>query len=221
MPKPASRTQLPEIEELRRKTQSIALLDLVLCREWEYRTYLFDSKWSDSEKMASINPDQGDTLFIVFAPAGCFIVGFFHETVMSQWARDDHSTWPGIFERVPEVFRPMIDEPAFDTAKSSTFCIWRQTEDLNWSTGPVDYPEGEEDPDGSESMLKIYKAGPEEYQEYVTGYFEKDLRLDLIQRVYAQKHLTREIIQQINPEADVDWVLSEAEQIGYPLTPSA
>jgi hypothetical protein len=216
MPAPVSRTQLPEIEELRRKAQSLALLDLILCQQWEYRIYLFDSKWSETAQMASISQDQGDALFLVFAPSGCFIVGFFHETIMSQWARDDHSTWPGIFEHVPDVFRPMVEEPAFDTARSSTFCVWRQTNDPTWSTGPVIYPENEDDPDGSEEMLKIYKTGPEAYQEYASEYFEKTIALPAIRHIYEQNPLNEEVIRQINPEADVDWVLQEAKQMGYP-----
>ncbi len=36
---------LPDIESLRRLSQSVAMLDAILSPEWVYRYYSFNSKW--------------------------------------------------------------------------------------------------------------------------------------------------------------------------------
>jgi hypothetical protein len=49
----ATPESLPQIETLRRLTKSIAMLDAIICPEWEYRYYSYNSQWGDGEEMAS------------------------------------------------------------------------------------------------------------------------------------------------------------------------
>ncbi|WP_308282422.1 hypothetical protein [Streptomyces lichenis] len=56
---------------------------------------------------------SGDEYGIVFCPAGVWIRGFDHESLMSPYARDELEVWPGVLEEVPEVFREYVVEPAF------------------------------------------------------------------------------------------------------------
>ena len=51
---------LPAIEILRKLTQSLAMLDAIVGREWDYRYYSFNSKWGAGEWMASMRNGQGD-----------------------------------------------------------------------------------------------------------------------------------------------------------------
>lgn len=37
---------LPPVASLHRITQSLAMLDGILCPEWEYRYYSFNSQWA-------------------------------------------------------------------------------------------------------------------------------------------------------------------------------
>ena len=54
---------LPDIEALRKLTQSLAMLDAIMSPEWEYRYYSFNSKWYESEMMASMRNGSGDEYF--------------------------------------------------------------------------------------------------------------------------------------------------------------
>jgi hypothetical protein len=47
-------TALPSISELRRLTQSLAMLDAIICPEWNSRYYSFNCNWSAGEAMASM-----------------------------------------------------------------------------------------------------------------------------------------------------------------------
>ena len=57
---------IPGIDDLRRITQSIALLDAIIRPDWEFRYYSFNSKWSDKEMMASMRDGGGTTTSYYF-----------------------------------------------------------------------------------------------------------------------------------------------------------
>ena len=57
---------LPGIEELRRLTQSLAMLDAIMTAEWEYRFYSFNCRWDTDEMMASMRDGSGDHWFLHF-----------------------------------------------------------------------------------------------------------------------------------------------------------
>lgn len=61
---------LPDIEDLRKLTQSLAMLDAIMSPEWEYRYYSFNSKWGEGEMMASMRNGSGDEYFILFDSHG-------------------------------------------------------------------------------------------------------------------------------------------------------
>ena len=61
---------LAEPEALKQLTRSLAILGALIQPEWEYRLYLFNSKWSAHEQMASMRNGQGDAWFCVFSSVG-------------------------------------------------------------------------------------------------------------------------------------------------------
>ena len=104
---------LPDIENLRRLTQSLAMLDAIMSPDWEYRYYSFNSKWDEGEMMASMRNGSGDGYFILFNSHGAIMKGFDHESAMSPWSAEEEKLWPGIFEDVPDEFQSFLSEPAF------------------------------------------------------------------------------------------------------------
>jgi hypothetical protein len=119
---------LPEIEALRKLSQSLAMLDAILSPEWEYRYYSFDSKWSADEMMASMRNGSGDGYFILFNQHGAIIKGFAHESLMSPWVSESEQVWPGVLDEAPSEFQSFLQEPAFSITEA-TFCIWRRSGD--------------------------------------------------------------------------------------------
>src|SRR5689334_10660936 len=95
----ATPEQLPGIENLRRLTQSIAMLDAIICPEWEYRFYSYNSKWGVGEQMASMRNGCGDHWFLLFDLNGAALVGFAHEYSLAK----DSSFANRIQEIVPSV----------------------------------------------------------------------------------------------------------------------
>jgi hypothetical protein len=109
-------SQLPDVEGLRKLLQSLAMLDAVVCREWQYRYYSFNARWYTGEQMGSMRNGCGDDFFALFNAAGCFLKGFAHEAPMSPYAFDPPTLWPGVLMGVPEEFSSGLKEPAFKMA---------------------------------------------------------------------------------------------------------
>jgi hypothetical protein len=78
-------SELPDIPSLTRLSQSIAVLDTILCPDWDGRYYSFNSKWGDGEQTASMRNGSGDEYFIWFSKHGAAIKGFAHESPISPW----------------------------------------------------------------------------------------------------------------------------------------
>jgi hypothetical protein len=121
-------TLLPDVDGLRRTLQSMAMLDAILCPEWQFRYYSFNTDWSPGEQMGSMRNGSGDDFFAHFSPAGCWLKGFAHEFPLSPYRTKPNLVWPGVLDAVPVEFTACLQEPAFSAA-IVTFCIWRRYSD--------------------------------------------------------------------------------------------
>lgn len=211
-------SNLPGPESLHRLLQALALLDAILEEEWEYRYYSFDSKWSPTEQMGSMRNGSGDDFFALFDESGCFLRGFDHESTMSPWNNPSQKVWPGVLDGVPPQFESSLKEPAFHM-EDTTFCIWCLTSDSAWSCGAIEYPPDEEDPDGSLWMLSALDGNPATYQEFAKDYFELDVPLEAIERVFAHEPLSLDLLRVLPSSRNIKDVIKDAEEIGYPIKP--
>jgi len=203
---------LPPIDDLKKLTQALAMLDAVIQRDQEGRYYSFNAHWSSDEQMASMRNGEGDEWFCVFSKRGAFLKGLYHESEMAK-------QWPGLLDGVPEIFKSALAEPAFSIEYTS-FCIWRTYEDDRWHTGSISYPAGE-DPDGSAWMLAILDGNPIRYQRWAEEYYGRPIDLSAVEQVYAHDALTDQIVRSLNPQIYLFDVVVDAAEIGYPLSRNA
>jgi hypothetical protein len=211
---------LPNIDGLERLLQSLAMLDALLCPEWQYRYYSFNSKWAKGEQMGSMRNGSGDDLCALFTKDGCFLKGFAHEYPMTPYARRNRRVWPGVLGSVPAEFNRGLTEPAF-MMDNTTFCIWRRYSDDAWRRGTIKFPAKHDDPDGSGFLLSPYDGKPRTYFEFARDYFDlgntgERLRLAHVRHVYAHKPLTARLVKEINPEWTLAKLKPEVAEIGYP-----
>ncbi len=220
-------SQLSEVHRFRQLLQSMAMLDAILCRNWQFRFYSFNSRWAEGEQMGSMRNGQGDDFFALFNEHGCFLKGFAHEAPMSPY-RDDGSNrlWPGLVESVPAEFADCLREPAF-SMEETTFCIWRRYGDSSWQRGEIAFPPGP-DPDGSEYLLSSLDGKPETYRTWAKWYFNKPfLTVEMVRHIYEYRPLTNELVAALtldvvledeeNPHLEVADLEDEIAEIGYPL----
>jgi len=205
---------LPDPDALKKLTKALAMLDAIIERDWEYRYYSFNSKWSDYEEMASMRNGQGDGWFCVFSSAGIFLKGFDHESKMSPWNREDGKVWPGVLDQLPSIFEPYKTEPSFSMA-DTTFCLWRRAGEKQWEVGKMSFP-AEDDPDGSTWMLAILDGNPQTYREWAEEYYDRPLSRDAVEQVYRGAILTPDLLRELNPDIEFADILEDAREIGYP-----
>ena len=209
-------TNLPKPEALKRPLQALALLDAILEERWQYRYYSFNSKWSSSEQMGSMRNGSGDDFFAMFDSSGCFLRGFDHESKMTPWRKKPPKVWPGILETVPSQFAASVIEPAFHM-EDTTFCIWCLASDSEWSRGVIQFPEDIVDPDGSEWMLSELEGKPEMYWAFAEEYFEVDVDVSAISRVFTHEPLSPELLAAFPANRNLAEIIADAEEKGYPI----
>jgi hypothetical protein len=205
---------LPDIEALKRLSQSLAMLDAIMSLDYESRCYSFNSKWGADKMMASMHKRSGDEYFILFNFYGAIIKGFTFESPMNPYATESGNPWPGVLNEVPEEFKDFLSEPAF-TIEDATFCVWRRYIDTSWRVGSIDYPEGDNS-DGSEALLHILDGQPPTYKEFAEEYYEREIELSAVEHVYRHRPLTSEIVAELNADVSLEKLKADIEEIGYP-----
>jgi 5'-3' exonuclease len=233
---------LPNPIQLQRICKSISALEAIICQEWQFRYYSYQKDWSETEECCEMRNGQGDQMLIVFSDDGICINGFAHESKMNGWKsipieekksfidklfgtkKENKSKlvqqlWTGIVDELPEVFnRFMFGEPV--KSIGTTFCIWRIKSDTQWRTGEIDMP-NDEYKDGSSNLLQLLDGKTSTFknwaEEYYDGNFEgKELKLELVEKLYNEVIITTEIVKQINPELeDFEQLKSDLNEIGY------
>jgi hypothetical protein len=197
---------LPDVAQLRRLLQSLAMLDAILSPRWESRYYSFNARWSEGEQMGSMRDGCGDDFFALFNAAGCFFKGFAHEAPMRDW--------PGVLDGVPAEFEACLEEPAFNIA-DTTFCIWRRYLDESWQRGAIEFRAGD-DPDGSAPLLSALDGRPQTYQAWAEDYYERPVSLAAVQKLYAHTPLEINLLKQLNAVVTLKELAADMEEIGYP-----
>lgn len=67
--------------------------------------------------------------------------------------------------------------------------------------GNIEYPDGEENSDGSEEQLALFAGGPELCGRFAREYFEQTIPLEPVNQIYRHEVLTETTIKQLNPQA--------------------
>ncbi|OFA02011.1 hypothetical protein DUGA2_39370 [Duganella sp. HH101] len=202
--------QLPEIEALRRRCMALAMLDALMCPEWEYRYYSFNPQWSVTEEMASMRNGHGDDWFLLFDKVGAALKGFTRD---SGIAKTDYAQRIQI--EVPQSFTAFLFEPAF-SMEFATFCYWRNASDSAWSKVSAGIERANVD-DGSQASLSLLIGSASAYQEFANDYYEKNISVEVIQAVYDLAPLTERLVTNLNPSLAVVDAGFLAKEIGYPF----
>jgi hypothetical protein len=197
---------LPDPAVLEQLCRRLALVDAILCREWEFRYYSFNGAWDAAagQRLGSMRDGHGDEWFAVFQAEGVFLRGFAHEAPVRNV--------PGLFEGVPAPLEPLVHEPAF--GDDTTFCCWNVGE--GWRRG-VNVLPALADQDGSAQLLAILIDDPVACKAHVLDYHERDVPLEALRRIYADEPLDEALLAALAPEVTLAELAEDLAEIGWPV----
>lgn len=199
---------LPNVAELKRITQSLATLDLVICPEWEDRYYSFDSTWSPTEQMASMRDGCGDEWFLLFDSSGAAgLKGLAHESP----AASINGFSRRLADAVPEALKSFSTEPAFSW-DHTTFCYWRLADDSDWH----EPPEQASFDTGALELLEILVTGVEGYRQFASEYYEQDFDASTLSQIFDHIPINSELLSALNRDVSIDDIREYLVQVGYP-----
>lgn len=193
--------EFPEISVLKRRMQSLAILDALLCPEWDLRYFSYNNDWNVDEAMGSIRNGSGDEVFALFSNAGCFIKEYYHERPVHDDA----------YILVPLEFCEAAREPAF-SPENITTCYWRTYQSGDWRTS------GKEDEFNPEAnfLLAALDGKPETYEVFAEEYYEQNLPLGLVAQFFKHNALTTSIADSLGYTGKLKDLKNDALEIGYP-----
>jgi hypothetical protein len=193
---------LPNKESLQNVCKSLAVLDAILCQDWEYRYYSYNKNWAENEECFTMRNGEGDELLILFKNHQCILNGFLSEEGCMDKSK--------LKEDVPAIFQSFIfGEPIITIG--TTFCIWSD-EYGNWNP---------EDVDGLSQkyadFMNMYTTDPRVYLYWAIDYYETDtLNYDALNVVFNEKELNTKDVLNINEELeDWDQLKEDLDEIGY------
>jgi hypothetical protein len=201
----------PDPRTLGNRAKALAMLDAIICPEFQYRYFSFDASWGDDEQMAAMRNGDGDHWFLHLSESGAALKGYVQQLPRADarvMARQVHRS-------VPAEFGSFLNDPSFEMNDVNYF-YWRRSTDREWSK--VAHPDaGLEDwSDCSADYLSILMAPASCYYDYATDYFECEPPLASIEHIYAHAPLTSAIVKSLNPQMTLAEAQASAAAIGYP-----
>jgi len=151
---------------------------------------------------------RGDEWFLLMHSSGwAALKGFAHESPVASV--EGLST--ALQRTVPDGFEAFASEPAFRW-EATTFCLWCKQCHDQW-----EHPTVIDDLEtGADTLLGILVSGPDGYRRFVEEYYEREIDLDLIERVFQHHTIDFGLTSALNPEVSLNDIREELAEIGYP-----
>lgn len=199
---------LPKKQKFQNLCKSISVLDAIICPEWAFRFYSYNSKWSEGEEFFEMrNEDDGDLMNVLFLKDKCVISGFSYHYQNNKKSE--------VTKNLPQIYKEFVfGEPV--TSNGTSFCLWTN-ENGDWEVGDIKSYN-----DNSYKMLAIFDGNPQTYVDWATEYFEgyckeTGISLETVTQIYEGKTLTKEMVLSVAEEVR-NWKLLEEDlkEINYP-----
>lgn len=188
---------LPSIDEVKKVSQGLALIDAIIMPEWEYRYFSFNSNWDGNrgEMMASMRDGSGGEYFINFTGAGVTGKVLFEDSLTC--------VSPSL-SLVPDSFFGFKNEAAFSVA-NATFFFWREKNSIAWMASPENlkaYP-----------LLGFLTNGVVGYHSWAEDYYEKSIDSNVLKDVFNSLVITADQLAVLNPDVTLEDLEEDIQEI--------
>lgn len=194
-------------EDLQKHLFAYAKIDTIMCANdiW-LKCYHYDKHWVPGGHFFKIDDNGGDHYYILCTPKGCIVKGFDHECELSPYNFDEDETiiHYDFYHGAPQNLIALLEDPALEK-DLVTFCLWQSTGESKWHVALLDIPDDWND---GIDTFSFYTHGINEYKTWFEeDYYESELDAEVFDKIFNGQEITPEMIQTLNPQADVDVVL--------------
>ncbi|RDI18065.1 hypothetical protein DEU38_121102 [Rhodococcus sp. AG1013] len=195
---------LPVGRAFSQRAKALAIIDAILCPEWEYRYYSFNSEWGSGQSMASARDGQGAEYFALISDD---VIGFKSYEPQSPAVPPPSAGWAA-HTPANTGLEDFWGEPAFSMDRIS----WLATCDAgSWQllAGELRIPD----------LAEALTRDADEHASWAATYYE---RTPSTEQVEAMRHLfdgeplTGEIVAALNPSAGIVDLTDDITEIGWP-----
>lgn len=190
------------IQTLKTLLQALATADAILQPEWEYRYFSYDSKWGDGEEVASMRDGEG----------GHWFVHFQENRVGYLFISPKEGRLENRFDfnaKIPQEYKAFLKEPAFNADEATG--IWLLNADGKWLTI------GKQRAEHLVDLPAVIDWGIGGYQVWAEEYYEKKVDSSAIEKVFNLE-IQKKVVEQLNPDMNLEDLLADLEQIGIDLS---
>lgn len=201
---PNSIEALPVGRAFSQRARALALIDAILCPEWEYRYYSFDSKWGSGQSMASARDGEGAEYFALISDD---VIGFKSYGPQSPVVPPPSVGWAA-HAPANTGLEDFWGEPAFSMNRIS----WLAT----CGAGIWQLLAGElRIPDLAEALTR----DADEHARWAAAYYElppSTEQVEAMRHLFDGEPLTGRIVTALNPSASIVDLTDDITEIGWP-----
>ena len=202
---------LPDIAAIHMRAKALAMIEAIVSPDWGGRYFSFNANWREGEELASLRNGSGDDWYLHFGTFGAAIKGLAHETSLAG----NKVLTAAVQSQVPNTFDSFLKEPAFGMDWLS-YCYWRSPDDSSWQKVISPNSSAADIDDGSEEFLALLFEPASSYVEFAHWYYEIEISLESVERIYKHECLTDELLSSLNPELAFSEAKKFAAEIVYP-----
>lgn len=153
-----------------------------------------------------IDNGSGDEVSIYIKDDKAFIKGFDHESDLSPYQFDDSShILEKIYLNSPKEFKNLLDD---ENIYNTTFAMWNLSTGDEWNFNKL----SNEDDGGREFLLGYIFDSAEHYLEWAKDYHDVSFDLKIINDIYNETDITKEMLKNLNITRDENEILKELEE---------
>lgn len=206
---------LPNPETLYKTCQSLAMLDAILDPAGEFRYFSFDQYWDDHQAIASMRDGAGSHYFILLnnmkGDTEPYAVGKLYVKPLAETvSAPDISS---IANNAP--LSDFLEEEAF-VHKDASLYFYHLANQAAWAATPnlENIP-----------FLGFLAHQDAAYVAWASDYYQPDFEpdseitidADVVADIFAHKPLNKDMVQRLNPLANIDQLIEDILDIGYPV----
>lgn len=197
--------------ELKQTLDKMTILDIIMCpKEEEYLRITSMQKIENGCKYI-IDNGSGDSLTIFITANGAYIKGFDHESEWNQFAADEWNEdfFEQVYKNAPSEFLALVENE--EERDETTFCMWCVDDTDEWYQNEIS--DDDDNDGGKEYLLGYIRKSAEEWCEWAEDYYEQQLDLDIVKKIYNGSSIDNELISKLNERRNIEEALQEINEI--------